>query len=92
MVIDRSFFHCFFCGKRFSPDLDAREGGFLHSWKVAACVRCMADNRGGFSADHPAIRQLVQRGLIRKPAKGPVSLPDQESGSMTQNPRQAGDL
>ena len=78
MVIDRSFFHCFFCGRRFSPDLDEREGGFLHSWKVAACFRCMMGNRDGLSADHPAIRQLVQRGVIHKPAKGPVSWPDRD--------------
>jgi len=78
MVIDRSFFHCFFCGRRFSPDLEAREGGFLHSWKVAACARCMAGNRDGLSADHPAIRQLVQRGVIGKLVEGHVSWPDNE--------------
>ncbi|HEY2572979.1 MAG TPA: hypothetical protein VGH65_02885 [Verrucomicrobiaceae bacterium] len=76
MVIDASFFRCFFCGRRFSPDLEAKEGGFIHSWRVAACVRCMAGNREGLSADHPAIRQLVQRGIIQKPLEANVSWPD----------------
>ena len=80
MVIERSLFHCYFCGRRFSPEPDAREGGFLHSWKVAACFRCMAGNREGLSADHPAIRQLVQRGVIRNPAKGQISWPDETIG------------
>lgn len=90
MVIDRSFFRCFFCGGRFSPDLEAREGGFLHSWKVAACARCMAGNRDGLSADHPAIRQLVDRGVIGKPTKGQVSWPEDETG-LKAAPRPAAD-
>jgi len=87
MVIDRSFFHCFFCGRRFSPDLDAREGGFIHSWKVAVCARCMTGNREGLSADHPAIRQLVARGIIGLPAGRNVSWPDDDPGQKSAAPR-----
>jgi len=81
MVIDASFFRCFFCGRRFSPDLEAKEGGFIHSWRVAACNRCMAGNRDGLSADHPAIRQLVQLGIIQKPSEPHVSWPDENTGT-----------
>jgi len=76
MVVDRPFLRCYFCSRRFSPDLQAGEGQFLHSWKVAICVHCLTGNREGLPMTHPAIRQLIQRGVIVKPSQGNVSWPD----------------
>lgn len=64
MVIDTPFLHCFFCGRRFPPDLDVRAGNFIRAWKVAVCLRCLEGNRDGLSVDHPAVRHLAQRGVI----------------------------
>lgn len=81
MVIDTPFLHCFFCGRRFSPDLEARQGSFLHAWKVTVCIRCLDGNRQGLPASHPAVGQLARRGLFPKPAKnGIVSWPDSVAG------------
>jgi hypothetical protein len=77
MVIDTPFLHCFFCGRRFSPDPEAKEGKFIRAWKVAVCLRCVVGNPEGLLANHPAIKQLAQRGIILKPSKdGLVSWPE----------------
>ena len=76
MVVDRSFLRCYFCSRRFSPDLQAGEGQFLHSWKVAICIHCLNGNREGLPMDHPGIRRLIQQGLIQKPSERNVSWPD----------------
>jgi len=63
MVLETPFLHCFFCGRRFPANPEAPEGMFIHAWKVAVCPLCLLANREGLSADHPAIRQLAQRGI-----------------------------
>jgi len=82
MVIDAPFLRCFFCGRRFSPDMEVREGQFIHTWKVAVCLGCLERNRDGLSASHPAIRQLAQRGIILKPSRKDeiVRWPENEGG------------
>jgi hypothetical protein len=76
MVIDTPYFHCFFCRSRFIADLEADQDGFIPSWKVTVCLRCLAENPAGLAADHPAVTRLAERGLILKPnAEGIVMWP-----------------
>jgi hypothetical protein len=77
MVIDTPFFHCFCCGRRFRPELEAAEGRFIQAWKVPACARCIRDNSLGLSADHPAIQRLARNGIVLSPLGGFIPWPDQ---------------
>jgi hypothetical protein len=80
MVIETASLRCFFCGRRFSPDLEMREGRFIHSWKVAVCLHCVTGNREGLSMKHPAIRKLAQLGINLRPAgNGIVPWPSSET-------------
>jgi hypothetical protein len=82
MVIETASLRCFFCGRRFSPDLEMREGQFLHAWKVAVCLHCVTGNREGLPIKHPAIRQLAQRGINLSPlGNGMVPWPGIRDGS-----------
>ena len=64
MVIELAFYRCFFCGHRFPVDPEAKGGRFIHDWKVAVCLRCLAGNREGVPKTHPVIKQLAERGLV----------------------------
>jgi hypothetical protein len=79
MVIETPFLHCFFCSCRFAADLEAREGGFVHAWKVAVCVRCLHGNPTGPAAHHPAIKKLAKQGIAMK-ATGDGIVPWPEEG------------
>ena len=79
MVIETHFLHCFFCGRRFSPGPDPKEGTFIQAWKVAACLRCVEGNQDGLSAKHPAVKQLARRGTrLDLPRSGIVPWPGNE--------------
>jgi hypothetical protein len=79
MVVETPFLHCFFCGRRFPANLEAREGMFIHAWKVAVCPVCLVGNRDGLSADHPAIKQLAERGIkVEATGTGIVPWPDNQ--------------
>jgi len=76
MVIDTPYFHCFFCRSRFVADLEAEQDGFIPSWKVTVCLRCLAENPQGITPDHPAVARLAQRGVvIKSDAEGMVAWP-----------------
>jgi hypothetical protein len=78
MVIETPFLHCFFCSCRFAADLEAREGGFVHAWKVAVCVRCLHGNPTGLAAHHPAIKKLAKQGIAMKATRdGIVPWPEE---------------
>jgi hypothetical protein len=81
MVIDTPFLRCFFCGRRFPADMEALEGRFIPSWRVAVCDPCVTGNREGLPASHPAIKLLTQRGvrLDISPAKK-VAWPETKDG------------
>ena len=80
MVIELAFYRCFFCGSRFSADAEARAGTFVHDWKVAVCLRCLAGHRQGVPKEHPAIKQLIERGLaVQHDGDGIVPWPGQEA-------------
>ena len=79
MVVETPFLHCFFCGRRFPANLEAREGMFIHAWKVAVCPQCLVANRDGLSADHPAFRHLAERGIkVQATGTGIVPWPDKQ--------------
>jgi len=75
MVIDTPYFHCFFCRSRFVADLEADQDGFIPSWKVTVCLRCLAENPRGIAPDHPAVARLTQRGVVIKSDEGMVAWP-----------------
>jgi hypothetical protein len=78
MVIETPFLHCFFCSCRFAADLEAREGGFVHAWKVAVCVRCFQGNPTGPAAHHPALKKLANQGIaIKATREGIVPWPEE---------------
>ena len=78
MVIETPFLHCFFCSCRFAADLEAREGGFVHAWKVAVCVRCLHGNPTGLAAHHPAIKKLAKQRIAMKATRdGIVPWPEE---------------
>ena len=70
MVIETPFFHCFCCGRRFRPELDANEGRFIKAWKVAFCSRCIRDNGMGLAAEHPAMKKLANNGVVLARSNG----------------------
>jgi hypothetical protein len=78
MVLETSNFRCYFCGSRFAADWAAYQGRFLHAWKVAVCVHCLANNPNGISQDHPALQPLAAAGIPIEPdPDGIVPWPDQ---------------
>src|SRR5579872_5965246 len=72
MALDLAFVYCFFCGRRFSPSLEAKEGKVIQAWKVGVCLRCEAGNPEGLPESHPAVRILAERGLALKASTGGI--------------------
>lgn len=80
MVIEQAFYRCFFCGSRFSADRDTKEGAFVHDWKVAVCLRCLAGHRQGIPKEHPAMKQLAERGVVvQSDTEGMVPWPSHDA-------------
>jgi hypothetical protein len=74
------------------------QGRFLHAWKVAVCLRCLATNPKGIAANHPAFLKLTAAGIpITPDVDGNVPWPDyvqehtRETNAKNDVPRRAAD-
>jgi hypothetical protein len=87
MVIDTAFFHCFCCGRRFRPEMEAPEGRFFKAWKVAFCAPCIRGNSLGLAADHPVMRKLASNGVVLAQSNGGfIPWPDERQSPRDQSP------